>query len=470
MTRPGRSRTNGGCPTGGPGRPRRPLVRFVVDTRLTCRLHLLARCAMNVVTGRGAARDHEDRPTGPAVGGDPGPSRCVPARRGRAAAPARAQRRPGCAAAHPGGEVAPRPAPRRRRRHPHRLVRRRRAPVPSPVRPGSSGPPAGAAPAGAEPVEVEPTTGAPVDAVPRRVPVRQQGRRQRAACRPDGDPPDDERRVLGADRAGALGRHPGPQGPGTGAARGVRPALRRAPSQPPPPPDPLPGLAALVVAEPGRGLLRLGQRRPVLAGGRARPDGTVVIDDCTGGGLTLRCRGIFTAEDGRFIAHGVRVSGVPVEAEHGRHRAAGADDRPGRRHRVRGRRRGPAPAAGCLGLLVVLACAAGIVRWTGSARLPGRRHRRWAVAAAIAGPTLITVGFLAAACVNRAVRRIGPARSAVHDRVDVPAAQRVLGGDVGDRVPAGPARGLPVGDGGAQVVVVGPRPAAVTGAPRPPPG
>ena len=38
---------------------------------------------------------------------------------------------------------------------------------------------------------MEPTTGAPVDAVPRRVPVRQQGRRQRDR-RPDGDAPDDD--------------------------------------------------------------------------------------------------------------------------------------------------------------------------------------------------------------------------------------------------------------------------------------
>ncbi|MEK8108132.1 hypothetical protein NKG94_30380 [Micromonospora sp. M12] len=65
-------------------------------------------------------------------------------------------------------------------------------------------------------------------------------------------------------------------------------------------------------AEPGRGLLRLGQRRPVLARGRACPDGH-------GGDRRLhRWRahpavpGTFLAEDGRFIAHGVRVSGVPA--------------------------------------------------------------------------------------------------------------------------------------------------------------
>lgn len=48
-----------------------------------------------------------------------------------------------------------------------------------------------------------------------------------------------------------------------------------------------------------------------LAVGHARV-GTVMLDGCTGDGLTQRCRGTFTADDGRFIAHGVRVSGVPA--------------------------------------------------------------------------------------------------------------------------------------------------------------
>ncbi len=95
--------------------------------------------------------------------------------------------------------------------------------------------------------------------------------------------------------------------------RGFRLARRRAPSRTPPPPDPLPGLAALVVLSLVAAFFAWVSAGPFwLAVGHART-GTVVIDDCSGGGLTQRCRGIFTADDGRFIAHGVRVSGVPVD-------------------------------------------------------------------------------------------------------------------------------------------------------------
>ncbi|MGC4757323.1 hypothetical protein [Micromonospora trifolii] len=352
---------------------------------------------MNVVTGRGAARDHEDRPTGPAVGDDPGPEPAAPRVAGVAPQPRLVPSAdPGAQRPTPAGRsaaparptpVAPSPTPTRPTPG---------APVPSPVRPGSSGPPVGAAPAGAEPVEVEPTTGAPVDAVPRRVPVRQQGRRQQDHGA-DGDPPDDDG---GAFWAPIEQVHwdgtPVRKDAAPARLRGFRLARRRAPSRTPPPPDPLPGLAALVALSLVAAFFAWVSAGPFwLAVGHART-GTVVIDDCSGGGLTQRCRGIFTAENGRFIAHGVRVSGVPVEGN-----AAGTS--------LPARMTGPDSGTAYAdvgvgrhllwlpGLLVVLACTAGIVRWTGSARLPGRRHRRWAVAAAVAGPTLITVGFLAAA-------------------------------------------------------------------------
>ena len=267
---------------------------------------------MNVVTGRGAARDHEDRPTGPAVGGDPGPEPAAPRVAGvapqprlvpsadpvRSGPPRREDPPPrpapaGGAVAHPdpsdpgGTRAQPGPArlvgPAGRRGAGRRGARRGGA---DHRRAGGRGAASGAGPAAGSPA---------------------------ARRRPDGDPAGRRRRLLGADRAGALGRHPGPQGPGTGA-------VSRLPAGPAPgtqPHAPTPGSAARARraggAEPGRGLLRLGQRRPVLARGRACPDGHRGDDDCSGGGLTLRCRGIFTAEDGRFIVHGVRVSGVPVE-------------------------------------------------------------------------------------------------------------------------------------------------------------
>lgn len=241
---------------------------------------------------------------------------------------------------------------------------------------------------------MEPTTGAPVDAVPRRVPVRQQSR-GRNAYRSDGTEPPDDDGVFWAPIEevhwdGTPVRKdpaPPPRTPATG---------RRATARPAAPPDPLAGLAVLVLLSLVTAFFAWVSAGPFwLAVGHAR-DGTVVIDSCAGEGLTQRCRGIFTADGERFLAHGVRVSGVP---------AGGGASGTAHRARMTGPDGGTAYAdTGASrhlrwlpGLVVVFGCAAGIVRWTGSARLPGRRHRRWAVGAALAGPMLITLGFLAAA-------------------------------------------------------------------------
>ncbi|MFI7590118.1 hypothetical protein [Micromonospora sp. NPDC049359] len=403
------------------------------------------------MTGRRAARDHDERPTGPTVDDEPG--RASEASRGGAVAPqprpvpaadpAAAPRpdpapspvpQPGAAPSpvpQPGAAPSPapragagsRPSPTPRPPTPTPARPSPTAPTPSPARPHPPGPAAERPPAGssaerppagpaaetaaagsatpaavelgqAATAELEPTTGAPVDAVPRRVPVRQQSR-GRDAYRSDGtEPPDDG----GAFWAPIEEVHwdgtpvredpaPGPRTPATGRRATARTAV---------PPDPLVGLTVLVLLSLVTAFFAWVSAGPFwLAVGHAR-DGTVVIDSCAGGGLTQRCRGIFTADGGRFLAHGVRVSGVPA--------GGGA---PGTAHRAR--MTGPAGSTAYAdtgasrhlrwlpGLVVVLGCAAGIVRWTGSARLPGRRHRRWAVAAALAGPTLITLGFLAAA-------------------------------------------------------------------------
>ncbi|MDI5942052.1 hypothetical protein QLR68_28775 [Micromonospora sp. DH15] len=256
-----------------------------------------------------------------------------------------------------------------------------------------------------QPVEVEPTTGAPVDAVPRRVPVRQPGGRLRRAPAPDEDAQGDDdglfwapieqvhwdgtplREEHGRRRWWRRAADADPRG-------GTR--RRRAADRPVHPPDPWQGLSALLALSLLAAFFAWVSVGPFwLALGHATT-GTVVIGECTGAGLTQRCRGVFTAEGERFIAFGVRVSGVPAERT-----ATGST--------LTARMTGPSgdtayadTGAGrhlrwLLGLLLVLACGAGIARYTGAARLADRRARRWAVAVAVAGPLVISAGFLAVA-------------------------------------------------------------------------
>ncbi|MCO1595243.1 hypothetical protein M8C17_08705 [Micromonospora sp. RHAY321] len=270
------------------------------------------------------------------------------------------------------------------------------APAPSPTRPtgatdGSGGEPAAGV------VEVEPTTGAPVDAVPRRVPVRQQSRWHRGARRADGDTmPDDAEAVWAPIEQVHWDGTPVREEPAPERDRASGPAGRRASARTAPPPDPLPGLAALVLLSLVTAFFAWVSAGPFwLAVGHARV-GTVVIDDCSGGGLTQRCRGTFAADDGPFVAHGVRVTGVPAGKDAPGTalpaRMAGPDGGTAYADTGAGRHLRWVP-----GLLVMIACTAGIARFTGSTRLAGRRNRRWAVTVAVAGPVLIALGFLAAA-------------------------------------------------------------------------
>ncbi|WP_436970864.1 hypothetical protein [Micromonospora coxensis] len=244
------------------------------------------------------------------------------------------------------------------------------------------------------PVEVEPTTGAPVDAVPSRVPVRQP-RGLRAGPDPDpgttGDgelfwPPIEQVHWDGTPLREE------PKRPERTSATPARTRATRAVH----PPDPVRGLAAMLALSLLAAFFAWVSAGPFwLAVGHAT-DGTVVITDCAGSGLTQRCRGIFAADQGRFLAHGVRVSGVPGER-----------DTPGTALPARMTGAGDDTAyvdtgmgghlRWLLGLLVVAGCGAGIARWTGATRLADPRHRRWATLAAHAGPALITLGFLLAA-------------------------------------------------------------------------
>lgn len=247
----------------------------------------------------------------------------------------------------------------------------------------------------AEPaVEVEPTTGAPVDALPRRVPVRQPKRWRRLARvgAPADEDPADWKPIEEVHWDGTPIRDDLPP-------ERVRPdrAARRRDRRPAYPPDPLPGLAALLALSLVATFFAWVSAGPLWVALGHRAAGTVVLTDCTGGGLTQRCRGIFTADGGRFVAHGVRVSGVPAD------RATTGGALPARMTGPRGTT-AYADTAGAahhlrwlLGLLAVVGCGAGIARWTGATRLSGPRARRWAVGAAFAGPVLILLGFLTAA-------------------------------------------------------------------------
>ncbi|MFI6264590.1 hypothetical protein [Micromonospora sp. NPDC051006] len=247
-------------------------------------------------------------------------------------------------------------------------------------------------------VELEPTTGAPVDAVPRRVPVRQPKRWRRVARTGASGAPDD---ADSADWApieevhwdGTPIREETRQPDRETRDGRVRRRRTRAAIHPP---DPLRGLAVLLALSLLAAFFAWVSAGPLWVAVGHSTSGTVVIGDCTGGGLTQRCRGIFAAEAGRFVAHGVRVSGVPAE------RTATGTTLPAR---MTGPHGGTAYVdtgiarhlRWVLGLLAVAGCGAGIARWTGSTMLTGRRARRWAIGVSFAGPGLIALGFLVAA-------------------------------------------------------------------------
>ncbi|MDG4822737.1 hypothetical protein O7635_12840 [Asanoa sp. WMMD1127] len=131
-----------------------------------------------------------------------------------------------------------------------------------------------------------------------------------------------------------------------------------------------------------------------LAVGRG-DSGTATVAGCVGSGLTQRCRGSFTAADGRYTTQGVRVLGVDE-----------AQTAPGTQVRAQMVHAGSTSTylddrlvltlRWLLGLLLVLLCGVGIVFATGARRLEERWARRTATVCGLAAPLLVTVGFLAA--------------------------------------------------------------------------
>ncbi|GAB3170113.1 hypothetical protein FHX75_12417 [Micromonospora palomenae] len=245
------------------------------------------------------------------------------------------------------------------------------------------------------PVEVEPTTGAPVDAVPRRVPVRQPARGPRTDRGTDAGTAEGDAAFWAPIEEVHWDGTPLREEPKRGERPPTGPARPR-PSRAAHPPDPVRGLAVLVTLSLVAAFFAWVSAGPFwLAVGHAST-GTVVITDCTGDGLTQRCRGVFFADRGRFLAHGVRVSGVSGERRATGTalpaRMTGAGDDTAYVGTGFGRH-----LSWLLGLLVVAGCGAGIARGTGANRLADARQRRWATAGAYGGPVLITLGMLIAA-------------------------------------------------------------------------
>ncbi|MFI7607025.1 hypothetical protein ACIBTV_18050 [Micromonospora sp. NPDC049366] len=367
------------------------------------------------MTGRRSARKPDDQPAEAPASPDRAapPHQLAPHQASATPAPSSGAAPPHQPAPHQGQTSPDRAAPPPAQAAPPAQARRGRrqtatgpvvpAPASPPALPGPAGGGAGAGPVtedssaqpGAAPVEVEPTTGAPVDALPRRVPVRQPkrwhrgGRATRSGMAEEDDdptfwPPIEEVHWDGTPIRAEPER------------KREAPIRRRRARRAAHPPDPLPGLAALLALSLVAAFFAWVSAGPLWVALGHSTEGRVAISDCTGGGLTQRCRGVFTADGGRFIAHGVRVSGVPAE------RAARGAILPAR---MTGPEGGTAYAdrglarhlRWMLGLLMVVACGAGIARWTGGMLLGDPRARRWAVAAAFGGPALITLGFLAAA-------------------------------------------------------------------------
>ncbi|MEU4680897.1 hypothetical protein [Micromonospora sp. NPDC023737] len=336
------------------------------------------------VPGTDATPPSGRSPRSPRTGPPPERKQTRPPRTGKVPAPARSRRDQPETADSPAGtedESSARPAAER----PGHAV--------TPSRDGDC------APEEERAADVEPTTGAPVDALPRRVPVRQSKRRRRPALGADGEPTDDDQTFWAPIEEVHWDGTPIREEP---AAERNRPARddagqRRRARRASHPPDPLPGLAALLALSLVAAFFAWVSAGPLWVALGHATHGTSVITDCSGSGLSQRCRGIFTADDRRFVAHGVRVSDVPAD------RAVVGGTLPAR---MTGPEGGTAYAdtggaalhlRWVLGLLVVAGCGAGIARWTGATRLKGQRARRWGIGLAFAGPVLITAGFLGTA-------------------------------------------------------------------------
>ncbi|MEE6259511.1 hypothetical protein [Plantactinospora sonchi] len=171
----------------------------------------------------------------------------------------------------------------------------------------------------------------------------------------------------------------------------------RSPRPPKPPPNPVLGLAGVILFSLVASFFAWVSAEPWwLAIGHGE-QGTVIVESCRGRGLGQHCRGEFVAADGRLVARDVRLVGMagdpgnvglefPARIVDGRSTQAYVGSGTGLLH-----------LHWSLGLGVVLICTAAVGWCTGALRLAERGHRHRAALVSYAGPVLLTAGFLIAA-------------------------------------------------------------------------
>ncbi|MFK3984606.1 hypothetical protein ACI2K4_30065 [Micromonospora sp. NPDC050397] len=284
--------------------------------------------------------------------------------------------------------------------------------LPAPTGPtGAAGSPWLAAPVSAG---IEPTTGAPHASLPARVPrINAAGTRtvpsadgtQSAAppsaiSSPPLAPEDEDDFWLPIEQVNWDGTPARPD-PDDGPRRlwsfpiGRVPA-GASPRLPKPPRRVAPGLAGLVLLALLASFFAWVSVEPLWLAFGHGDLGTATVIDCTGQGLNQRCRGEFVSADGRFSAEGVRLAGVPAEEQLEQWQLTARMIDAESDTAYVGAGTGPLHLRWILGLTLVLLCGVGIVWSTGAVRLPDRSTRRGAVIVGLAGPLVITVGFLAA--------------------------------------------------------------------------
>ncbi|MFC4104684.1 hypothetical protein [Micromonospora zhanjiangensis] len=250
---------------------------------------------------------------------------------------------------------------------------------------------------------IEVTTGARRRDLPRRVPLRSAMERLASArsewdpgADPSGEPTADEPAFwLPIEEVHWDGRPVQRETRSWFERRRADRADRRRAARPKGPRDPRYGLPGLLAVTLVAGFFAWVSAEPLWLAVGHGDRGTATVTWCTGHGLNLSCRGDFTPADRTFTARGVPLSGLgPAQRGPGAQvgaRMVGADGARAYADTGFGRQ-----LRWLLGLLVTLACGPVIVWVTGALRLPELGTRRGAAAAGLAGPVLITAGFLAA--------------------------------------------------------------------------
>jgi hypothetical protein len=120
--------------------------------------------------------------------------------------------------------------------------------------------------------------------------------------------------------------------------------------------------------------------------------GTATVTKCVGDGITRRCLGDFATKD--FAVARVSLLGVTDRSAAPGEKLAAEMVSP-RSHRAYAG--GPFLMRWLPGLAVALLCGLGIALVAGVRRFASRRERWAAFGISLAGPALVTIGFLAAA-------------------------------------------------------------------------